>query len=283
APDSARLIINGLDFGLTPQKIFGIPTGKYRVELLRSNYAALQKDINIKSNEVVNLNEALTLSKVVLLEHFANTRCLPCPLADSLIAELAEEYGPVRLITLGYHTNFPGPDDPMYLSSPAGNEQRRRYYKPNIIPTVVVDGIKVPDYRYKELYENLINQQLQVQPSAVIRFFTPTREDSAVYGMAQVKALSDLSGDIRVYCVLIENHIEFSAYNGQDHFDDIFRAFYPDENGLPLNLAAGEKTVIPYNFQLKGDWGRDLTVICFLQNNTTKSIIQAATTRYPDL
>jgi hypothetical protein len=98
---------------------------------------------------------------------------------------------------------------------------------------------------------------------------------------ASVTAEQDMTGsNYRLYVVLTNDLITYGSppgNNGETQFPDVFRDFYPDGSvGQSFSIAAGE------SFDLSGLLTRDAswdvancTVIAFVQNSTTKEILQA--------
>jgi hypothetical protein len=121
-PDSVHIYLNRLDFGMSPQSITGLPTGNYRLDLRKSNYKKISKNINISSNSVQEINESLSVQRVVLLEHLSNTDCPPCPQSDEIVEDLVKNYGNSIVTSIGYHAFWPSNQDPMYLSGKEGND-----------------------------------------------------------------------------------------------------------------------------------------------------------------
>jgi hypothetical protein len=287
APDSARVFLNKLEFGLTPLQLDGLPIGVYILQIVKSNFDIISDTLEILENDNLQLVYQLQedLRRFVLLEHFSNTSCPPCPTSDAIIDNLADLYGPTKLIILGYHANYPSPADPMYLSARTDNDSRIQFYQPPALPRAYVDGRLVLDPLSEISYQNLIESQLLQDTSLTISFQQLNRTDTLVKGQLEVRALEGMSEDHRLYLALIEDEIDYSSppgNNGQTHFEAVLRSFYPDGNGIVINLVAFAKQKINFEFTLKSEWGSDLTVLAFVQNPLTKMINQSGWTRYPE-
>lgn len=285
-PDSARVFLNRLEFGLTPLQIHGLPVGEYTILLLKSNFEAISDTITILENDHLQLVYQLQedLRRFVLLEHFSNTSCPPCPTSDAIIDNLADSYGPQMVVVIGYHANYPSPSDPMYLAARAANDSRLQFYQPPSLPRAYVDGQLVTDPLSETCYRNLIDPQLQQDTLLTLAFQQVNRSDTLLQGKLEIKALADLNSDHRLFLALIEDEIDYPnppGTNGQSHFEAVLRSFYPDGNGIVLNLAASSKIKIDFAFKRKIEWGDDLTVVAFVQNSVTKAVVQSGWTRYP--
>ncbi|OGB69919.1 MAG: hypothetical protein A2Y94_08660 [Caldithrix sp. RBG_13_44_9] len=287
SPDSARVIINKLEFGYTPIYIEGLPVGMYPLEIIKSGFSVRSDTIEILENDHLQLVYQLEeyISRFVLLEHFSNTSCPPCPTSDEIVNDLAESYGPSILVVLGYHANYPSPSDPMYLAARAANDSRIQFYLPQSLPRAFVDGLLVLDPLSAMSYQNLIESQLIKDTLLIIAFQELNWTDTLMKGKMQIKALQSISSDHRLFIALIEDEIHYNTppgSNGQTHFDAVLRAFYPDGNGITISLAAQETETINFEISLSTEWGHDVTVIAFVQNVLTKAVLQSGWTRYPE-
>jgi thiol-disulfide isomerase/thioredoxin len=285
-PDSARVFLNKLEFGLTPFSLTGIPEDQYFLQLIKSNFDVVSDTIAITDNGNLNLSYQLQedIRRFVLLEHFSNSSCPPCPQSDEIIDSLARDYGPARLVVLAYHANFPGSDDPMYLSAMAGNDSRLNYYKPPSIPRAFVDGRLVSDPQSAPSYTGLIDDQALQDTAATIAFKQLNRSANSIQGRLEITALKNISQGHRLFIALIEDEIDYASppgSNGQTHFEAVLRDFYPDGEGVDINLSVQQSLNVTFNFTLAGECGADLTVLAFIQNVSSKAVLQSGWTRYP--
>ena len=285
--DSVRVYLNRLDFGMSPQHITGLPTGNYRIDLRKSNYTTINKNVNISSNSVQEINESLSVQRVVLLEHLSNTDCPPCPQSDEIVEDLIRNYGSAIVTSIGYHAFWPSNQDPMYLSGKEGNDFRiLNYYQPQAIPVAWINGREVDDPLNEMDYYTIIDEEVEKNVFALLEFFNLDRSDSSLYGNLKITALEDFPANTVLYIALIEDEINYSeppGTNGQTHFGEVFRHFYPIPAGQQIFLNKDQKYITNFNFHFKEDWGRDLTLVAFLQLEGSKEVIQSAWTRNPPL
>ncbi|UCF64040.1 MAG: PEGA domain-containing protein [bacterium] len=285
-PDSARILLNKLEFGFTPLTVDGLPEGVYFLQLLKSNFDMILDTLEIVANDEVILNYRLQedLRRFVILEHFSNTSCPPCPQSDAIIDDLAGDYGAVQLVVLAYHANFPSPSDPMYLSAKPDNDSRLQFYLPPSIPRAFVDGRLVQDPLSEQSYRNLIDSQLQQDTALTISFTQLNRSYTLIQGKLELKALQSIAAGHQLQIALIEDEIDYPSppgTNGQTHFEAVLRALYPDGAGIPVTMTPQQILRVDFSFILKSEWGEDLTVLAFVQNLSDKSILQSGWTRYP--
>jgi thiol-disulfide isomerase/thioredoxin len=285
-PDSARILLNKLEFGLTPLTVDGLPEGVYFLQLLKSNFDRILDTLEIVANDEVIVNYQLQedVRRFVILEHFSNTSCPPCPQSDAIIDDLARDYGTMQLVVLGYHANFPSPSDPMYLSAKPDIDSRLQFYQPPSIPRAFVDGHLVQDPLSEQSYRNLIDTQLLQDTVLTISFTQLNRSDTLIQGKLELKALQNIAAGHLLQIALIEDEIDYPSppgTNGQTHFEAVLRALYPDGSGSPVALMPQQTLRVDFSFALKSEWGKDLTVLAFVQNSSDKSILQSGWTRYP--
>lgn len=282
-PDSARVFLNRLDFGLTPLAILGLPEGDYQLKIVKGSYDPIVENIQIAANDSLQLHYQLRedLHRIVLLEHFSNVFCVPCVQADEIVDSLTADYGITSLVIIGYHAANPVRNDPMYLAAQADVDLRWNFYGASFTPMAYVDGQSVSNPREEQPYRDLIDARLAADSVATIGFQQLNRADSLIGGQLVVKAQKDLPAGTLLQVALVEDEIDYPTppgINGLTHFSFILRDFYPDANGQVLQLNAGDRSVQNFQFSLPADWGRNLTVVAFLQNPTSKEILQAAWT-----
>ena len=169
----------------------------------------------------------------------------------------------------------------MYIAAQANVDLRWNLYGASFTPVAYVDGQTVSNPREEQPYRDLIDTRLAADSVATVAFQQLNRTDLLISGQLEVKAQKDLPAGTLLQIALIEDEIYYQTppgINGLTHFSFVLRDFYPDANGQVLQLNAGERTVKDFQFTLPAEWGRDLTVVAFLQNPASKEILQAAWT-----
>jgi len=81
--------------------------------------------------------------------------------------------------------------------------------------------------------------------------------------------------NLAVYLVLTESDITFT-WQGQPKLDFVQRLTLPDANGETVDLINNTNLTIPFTFQLDNTWTNDLELIAFVQNKTTKEVLNTA-------
>jgi len=155
------------------------------------------------------------------------------------------------------------------------------------LPYVVVDGVKpmAGTYNLKDRFVKAIAERSNQNAVATLDFLDlldKKQESKALAGRVQINALQNVSdGEIFLHVALVENDIFFSVApgtNGQKQFFDIMRTLLPVTGGEPVSLAAGQSDYFDFRFEIKPEWGRDLEVVAFLQDQETGQVLQSIST-----
>ena len=283
-PDSALIIVDNLPQGYSPLTLNGLAEGQHTVKIRKGSHAPEERQVQVLPDSLVELNTNLTRIRSVLIEHFSNTDCIPCVEGDLILEEILTQQGVAKTVSLGYHANFPGPSDPMYLAARPGNDSRMLYYTVVFAPTIRVDGIIGFGTDIRNKLNDALAQRSPVAPGAILEIFDyQVSQTNGIRGRVRIGALENLS-NVTLRIALIEKEINISpapGTNGQTYFFDVFRAFYPNPDGIAITLAAGEKRFVPFNVSVDPQWilGQ-IQAVVFLQRQS-KEIVQAAWTEYP--
>lgn len=284
-PTGALVLIDNLPFGRTPATVTGLASGNHLLKIIRGNYADIEQAVNIKANQTVTIDHELSLlEQRILLEHFSNVDCPPCPEADAIIENVLSETGSDLLSIISYHPDFPGKQDPMFLAASEANSSRYEYYGYPPLPYIVVNGTHplAGTNNLESRLNEVLAQQRGTSPAVTLDFWDLSEKlqpSDEVRGCIEVTTLSDVPASTFVLqVVLIERVIVFSCApgsNGQDRFTDVMRAFYPSTEGTAVSLVTGNTSFIDFNFQKKAEWTGDLRVVAFLQNSATREVAQS--------
>jgi hypothetical protein len=282
-PDSAVVVFDGLVYGRSPVSLNCLPTGQHTLQLLKSNYTVEEINLNLKGGKSDTLSTELSLKRTVLMEHFSSSSCVPCVPADVIIEKLLIDAGPLNVVSINYHTEIPFPGDPMYLTAKQANDARIAYYKIFSNPIAFLDGL-ISESGTSDLKSRLTTgmaARAQVTPAATIEVLNYKNGPLLVAGELEIIALQGLTANL--FIALVENTIEYDlppGHNGQKHFFDVFREFYPSPTG-DFTMVSGEKTNVPFNFNVNDQWNySQLKVVAFLQTSE-KEILQAASSAFP--
>ena len=178
-----------------------------------------------------------------------------------------------------YHTWWPSSADPFYSANVSENTARTNYYQPGskYVPRAFIDGILDGGSTYS-MWGNFMRGRAVVD--------APIRIDlegsyAAPNGMVRVhvEATDFLSySDLRVFVVITESNIFFAGPNGTTIHNQTMRDMIPSSSGDPVSLMSpGDTLIREYNFTKGGTWDENnCDVVVFVQDNATKTILQAA-------
>lgn len=289
-PDSALILIDGVPRGTSPYSpltVAGLEPRAYTVAIHKAGHAPVTRTVTVLADDTVSVTNSLQPIRSVAVEHFSNTSCQPCVEADITIERVLDELGPAAVVSVGYHPNFPGIDDPMYLAAQAGNDARIQYYSVPGAPAIYIDGLTgFGAFNLETRLRTEIANRQAVTPVALVDIFDIDRGGGQLTGRVRVEARSALPANTVLLIAVIEKEVVYPqppGTNGQTYFFDVFRGFHPDGNGTAIPLAAGAHRFVPFTIPIDGGWNAtELEVVALLQDMNTKEILQTAWTRYPN-
>ncbi len=98
----------------------------------------------------------------------------------------------------------------------------------------------------------------------------------------RVVADMSISGNYAIQFVLMERYRHLPSPNGQPHHYHPMLAFAPSASGLSFSATAYDTATYTASFSLNSSWSLDnLDFAAFVQNNTTKEILQATLKEMP--
>jgi hypothetical protein len=221
-------------------------------------------------------------NRMILIEHFTNSSDTESASADAALNSLSQRFSS-NIIDIQYHTSNP-PDDPFNAGNPSVPNTRQFYYNVSKVPYAIINGgtqsNQQIDYNTVLLNENQIGIQ-SLYDSDFRILVRSMIESNTLYVDAEIITLTDvLLNELSVRMVVIEPVITgITGDNGSTSFRNVVRAMIPDAAGLTLyrEWNAGE------TMTLKDKWAIEnandpstLKVVVFIQNETTREILQAA-------
>lgn len=242
--------------------------------------------------------------KLVLIEEFTNASCGPCAAQNPAFNTLLNG-NTAKVVAIKYQADFPG-YDPMNEQNPDDVEARYTYYVPNVgdrgVPTAIIDGI-IPDQSYANgvglwanAYEgapagfnqNVINYASGLSTPLELSMDHQVSTDwDSVYVTVKLKnvgqTILNANNEMRWTLVAVEKIIQFPyapGTNNETKFESVMRAMYPTAGGaiLPGTLGAGDSIVTTLGLKLPSYIYdiRQLAMVGYVQNNTTKAVVNAA-------
>ncbi|MFH1861758.1 MAG: Omp28-related outer membrane protein [bacterium] len=180
--------------------------------------------------------------------------------------------------------SWPAPgNDPWYLANTTENTDRRTYYGVNAIPTIRVDGIYSPNaWNAASIQSNITTRLAQSSP---IEIQTDVQVvGDSIHLSLQLTSDQNLSAvDLRLHSALVEQEVILSPTpNGETVFKYPMVDLAPTGLGIPFSIGLGEQLEFQNTFVLSQSWSlMNLLIVCFVQNYSTKEILQAAYAEIP--
>jgi len=217
----------------------------------------------------------------VLLEIGTGTWCYYCPGAalgaDDLIANgksvaVIEHHGPIG-------------SDPYATTASVA---RNTFYGLTGYPTAWFDGgnAVVGGNHTSSMYGSYLpkyNQRIAVQSSFTLQLngFNDGSDYTVVVSADRVAAYS--GSDLVLQLVLTESEISYS-WQGLSDLNFVNRLMVPNQNGTPIDFSSSNQVSKQLNFTLDPGWVTEhLELIAFIQDNTTKEVVQATKVMLTDL
>ncbi|WKZ65925.1 MAG: T9SS type A sorting domain-containing protein [Flavobacteriales bacterium] len=225
--------------------------------------------------------------RVVLIEEFTSSTCAPCAsfnnTFDPLLTSVNANGTGSNIAAIKYQMNWPSPGtDPSY--NPDG-VTRRTYYGVSGIPDSYLNGASVQN-SYVNNASNL-STEAAVPAFAAINL-TATYGGNLLTVTAEVTPYADFPGTHKLHIAAVESYSYTGGTTSQTQFKHAQRKMLPNGSGITMaNLQAGisQSFTQTYSFTTGGVaqgnynlWGQlaNVKVVAFVQNSSTKEVLQAA-------
>ncbi len=245
----------------------------------------------------------------VLGELFTAIWCINCVHSHYAMNRLYYELGKEKVVWLEYYVMSEGRDEPSPRLTSPDSESRMFWYQADYgLPTIYFNGTDylkgVPtgedtrtfEGRDRAMYNGYRARVMEhLKKSSIVSIGVHNFYDSQTQTgkiSATVRALDSIPfRDPRIYFVLTETDIPFSAINGEEEHHFVVRDMLTPKNddindylGTPMKLPNGE------TFNRKGDVYQlevdyeildfynlsKMSLVVFVQDNVTKTVLQAA-------
>ncbi len=218
--------------------------------------------------------------RVVLVESFTNTSCGPCASANPVTHQFIDDYPNQMVLNLQYHMNWPSPTDPFYLVDTADNNGRRTYYGISSVPDMVTDGVNTPEPgSYGGLAAAVGSQFEVVSPFTLDITTSMVGNDMTVDVDVTAVEVVPASG-LTLRIALVEPYVLLDppgSDNGERNFYCTMRDMLPAHTGQDLIITNGQTLSFSETGTVDPSWN-DVYAVVFIQNDTTKEILQAGST-----
>lgn len=218
---------------------------------------------------------AQNVPKVHLFEQFTSTSCPTCGYRNpEFYDEVLEPYEE-QIIHIAYHNHLPLTIDPFFQANISENRGRSDFYGVKASPSLVLNGKLLTPAR--PLFKGSEVEAILDKTSPLQLEVLHYKADGNFNAQVDAKLLQNLpEADYNLYIAVVEKEILFCTYF-EYVFDNVFRAFVEEGNGVPFNLREAEAAgsylkKIPLN----DEWEYSmLYAVAFVQNTLTKEIINA--------
>ncbi|MFG0297727.1 MAG: hypothetical protein ACF8PG_17625 [Maioricimonas sp. JB045] len=243
--------------------------------------------------------------RVAVCELFTGGSCPPCVAADIATGGLEVTYPASRLLVVRYHQNIPAADP---LTN-ADSEARFAYYNGEGTPTLAINGTVLPTgaipmygpvINAPEAYaaiRGIVQRELEQSTNIGISLNAKVVDGNQIRFDAEVTGLDEFPETARLRFVLVEDQVIYPAPNGIRVHDMLVRSMpggvagiapadgalkYSDAillDDLRASLEEGVKQLeqrMARQFPSQPLALDHLRLIAFLQDDATRSILQAA-------
>jgi hypothetical protein len=272
-------------------------TGTYAIAVSTSNPNG-QADLNTANDAMTRNIQIVTASalRTVLFEQFTSSTCAPCASAAPTIATTLnnnQTNTTGRVAAIKYHMNYPSPGtDPTYNSY---SNTRHTYYGVSGIPHAQLDGPVYGGHPTAGGAAATLTQakldERKAMPAFVNLPTTAYFNGGNLVVETVVQPLADISSsNLRLHMVVVEDVMNnLTGTTSQTTFRDVQRSMMTNASGnnVPA-LSAGNNVTVTQNrtFTLSSapaanqttnlsSTFANVTVIVFLQDNTTREVYQA--------
>lgn len=231
----------------------------------------------------LGLSASAQCAKYVLMEQFTQASCGPCASQNPGFKTAILDPNPQKVRHVAYHTSWPGVD-PMYNANTADNGGRTTYYNVTGVPHVKLLGLRKSgapsgftqsdvDFFWSE------GSPLKITVAEVDNGSTRTVT-------ATIKTIgTQPAGSFNILGCIIERNRTYGSppgSNGETYFPNVFLdMLQTSTNGQAFTIpTTGNSTTwgpFTYNESLAQN-AAELGVVVFIQNNSTKEVIQTGST-----
>jgi hypothetical protein len=214
----------------------------------------------------------------VIVEIATGTWCQYCPGAAMGADDLVENGHQVAIIENHNGDAF----------ATTASNARNSYYNVSGFPTAWFDGgnpyvggsTTVSQYSF---YLPRVNSRLAVNSHFTINALGTFDNGTYSVNVSLNKVEPDTNTNLILHAVVTESDILVN-WQGQTHLNYVNRMMIPSQSGTSVSFSSGNSQTIPLTFTMNSSWVlANCEVVFFLQNNTTKEILQGTKYSFPEL
>jgi len=228
-------------------------------------------------------------NRLVLVEHFTQASCGPCASQNPALKTLLDANA-TKVVALKYQTSWPGVD-PMNAANPTEAAARVQYYNVTGVPNSVMDG-SGPGSPGTIVTTSTINNRYN---TAAPLNLSASHQWTAGYDSIQIGVFvanagtatvaSGASGSLKLHVAVIEEEVNYPSApgsNGETNFYQVMRKMVPDASGTTMadSWTAGQTQMFVFKVAAPSYLANlnKVAVVAFIQDNSNKSVLNAART-----
>lgn len=211
--------------------------------------------------------------KYILAEWFTNTYCGICSSKNPGLQQVYNTFGDkVHRVTI--HPDVPYPECSLYNFNKEDNGARQAYYNINATPRIFLNGISASTSTPSAFEDALNSQKNDASSISVI-----VNETGGSQVRVTIESAADLTGDYRLFVVLLEKTLDFDAPNGEKEHYDVMRDYISSADGDQITLpGSGEQKSFDYSFSIpQGVSTEQAYVLAYVQNFESREILNSGT------
>lgn len=227
--------------------------------------------------------------RTILIEDFSSVTCVNCPQASAIVTKLVKENSD-RAISIQYHLDIPGRNDPFYAMNKPHQDARATYYGGfNSLPKVFVDGREVSGTNEADVRSEVNFQKGEESPIQIT--VTQSFEGGALRANVSVTGPEGLADGYRIYVAALEKLVKreksyftdtskSQPYYNETEFHDLFRTFASPANGETITFGAGKTKTYTYTIPLGDRWvPEEMFVVAWVQDEFDRTVVQTGLSR----
>lgn len=224
------------------------------------------------------------VKRMVLTEVITSANCTPCgPANEYLHTQTSSAAYTGRIAVIKYHAPIPRSTDRLWKESQTWGRPRMTYlFAPTAFelgnaPNAWINGTLIGSVAQNWVAQ--IDQDLTLAPDAKIELTKVVNGSTITLTIKATGLMASAMTDLRLHTVVTESNIEYNDGNSELIHYDVMRTMLPDAAGEQITLAKGETKTFTREITIDPTWAQtNCDVVVFIQNNTSKYVLQAAKT-----
>ena len=190
-----------------------------------------------------------------------------------------------------YAMSWPSSTDPFYLANTTDQTARRSYYGVNSIPAGFGNGATVGGSASSWRSSGLSN--MGAYTPITIEFNGGMVDEELQMSVTVSSETNQTNTDLRLFVMTSIDSVYYNSPSAYDNFHNVFIDFLTNSSGQSLSLDGVTNYTQEFNWSMPSPWPNnntsilwdisDLNVVAFVQNYSTKEVLQAEWARTNDM